>query len=206
MATAKTKKAVKESKKKDSTTPLPKEEKKLNPKQQQFALEYIIDFNATQAAIRAGYSKKTAGSIGSENLEKPEMQAAIQQAIEKRSQRTGITADRVLNELSIIAFSDMKDYVHIDENGSVGLIPFDDERMPEGASRAVSGIKETRRIIGSGEGGKEITLEVRQEYKHHDKVKCLELLGKHLGILKDKFEFSASDELINKILEARKRG
>ena len=70
---------------------------KLNPKQKAFCKEYLIDLNATQSAIRAGYSEKTAGSIGQENLTKPDIQEHIQKLMTKRSERTEITADLVLN-------------------------------------------------------------------------------------------------------------
>lgn len=72
---------------------------KLTPKQQRFVDEYLIDLNATQAAIRAGYSAKTAYSIGIENLRKPEIQKAIQEARTKLSSRTEITQDMVLERL-----------------------------------------------------------------------------------------------------------
>lgn len=71
----------------------------LTAKQEQFVKEYLIDLNATQAAIRAGYSEDTARVIGPENLSKPAVQAAIQQAMEERSKRTGITSDYVLNTI-----------------------------------------------------------------------------------------------------------
>lgn len=71
----------------------------MTPKQQRFVEEYLVDLNATQAAIRAGYSEKTAGAIGGENLEKPEIAAAIQTEMDKRSSRTEITADYVLQSI-----------------------------------------------------------------------------------------------------------
>jgi phage terminase small subunit len=163
--------------------------KKLRPKQQLFINEYLIDFNATQAAIRAGYSPHTAAFIGAENLKKPQIMVAIAEEMKKRQEKTGVTADKVLNELCLLAFADMKDYIEIDSDGSVRVKPW--EEMPEGASRAVAEVKEVRRLLGSGEGeGKTITLEARLGYKHHDKVKALELLGKHLGIWKDKLEIN----------------
>ena len=70
---------------------------KLNDRQKQFCMEYLIDLNATQAAIRAGYSVKTARKIGSENLTKPDIALYIEQAMAERSESTGITADYVLN-------------------------------------------------------------------------------------------------------------
>ena len=69
------------------------------PKQLRFIEEYLIDLNATQAAIRAGYSKKTAKDIGCENLAKPNIAAAIQAGMDKRSERTEITQDYVLNTI-----------------------------------------------------------------------------------------------------------
>ena len=72
---------------------------KLTPKQQRFVDEYLIDLNATQAAIRAGYSEKTAYSIGDENLKKPEIKKAIEQAQKERQKRTLVTQDDVIRGL-----------------------------------------------------------------------------------------------------------
>ncbi|WP_310731021.1 terminase small subunit, partial [Burkholderia multivorans] len=80
--------------------------KKLSAKHQRFVDEYLIDLNATKAAERAGYSKRTAGQIGFELLKKPEIAEAISEAMKAREQRTGITQDRVLRELARIAFFD----------------------------------------------------------------------------------------------------
>lgn len=71
----------------------------LTDKQQRFVAEYLIDLNATQAAIRAGYSEKTAGSVGGENLKKPEIAKAIQAAMSKRTERTQVDADYVLRTI-----------------------------------------------------------------------------------------------------------
>ena len=78
----------------------------LTAKQAAFVKEYLVDLNATQAAIRAGYSERSAYSIGQENLCKPEIQAAIQEEVKKRSERTEITADMVLREFAKLAFFD----------------------------------------------------------------------------------------------------
>lgn len=79
---------------------------KLTEKQKRFCEEYLIDLNATQAALRAGYSQRTAYSIGDENLKKPEIQNYLKELMKQRSERTGISADTVLKELEKIAFSD----------------------------------------------------------------------------------------------------
>lgn len=81
---------------------------KLTPKQTRFIEEYLVDLNATQAAIRAGYSVKTARKIGSENLTKPDIQAAIQIAQLARSERTQITVDKVLEDIELIKLNAMQ--------------------------------------------------------------------------------------------------
>lgn len=86
---------------------------KLTDLQRKFVKEYLIDLNATQAAIRAGYSEKTAYSIGQENLKKPQISAAIQAAINKRAEKTEITADKVLQRWWDIATADPNDIIHL---------------------------------------------------------------------------------------------
>ena len=83
----------------------------MTKKQKRFVEEYLIDLNATQAAIRAGYSPHTAKDIGCENLAKPNIAAAISQAMAERSRRTGINQDRVLQELARIGFAKITDVV-----------------------------------------------------------------------------------------------
>jgi phage terminase small subunit len=162
----------------------PPKEKQLTPKQQLFVAEYLIDLNATQAAIRAGYSKKRAAEIGYQVLHKTTIQEAIRLAQEERSKRTEITQDRVLQELAILAYADMADYYEVLPDGSLRIKEF--AEMPPGASRAIAGIEDIQRIMGSGEGdGKAIVLEHRRKLKHHDKKGALELCMKHLGMLKD---------------------
>lgn len=81
----------------------------LTPKQQRFIEEYLVDLNATQAAIRAGYSEKTAEAIGHENLRKPQIQERVSAAIQERAERTGITQERVVEELGKVAFQEASD-------------------------------------------------------------------------------------------------
>lgn len=165
----------------------------MTAKQRLFIQEYLIDLNATQAAIRAGYNQKTAYSIGQENLKKPDIFSKIQEAMKERERRTEIHQDAVLKEISLIAFSDIKDYIEILEDGSVQAKTWD--QMPNGASRAVCQVKEVRRIMTAGKGGgEEILLECRLSYKHYDKLKALELLGKHLGMWKERQEYTFPDQ------------
>jgi len=157
---------------------------KLTPKQKAFVEEYLIDLNATQAAIRAGYSKKTARKIGQENLTKPDIQKAIQAAMDERSKRTEVTADRVIKELAKIAFADIRDFVMWDENG-VEILPSADVD-----GTVLAEVSETINIQTFPNGGE---VEKRQKkVKLHDKMKALELLGKHLALFTEKHQISGN--------------
>jgi phage terminase small subunit len=149
----------------------------LNERQRRFVDEYIIDLNATQAAIRAGYSEKTAYSIGQKLLKKVEAQKAIQEKMKKREERTEVTADQVVKELSKIAFSDLKAVLEWDENG-IRLKPMNDV---DGA--ILQEISET-------ETETEFQTKTTRKVKLYDKLKALELLGKHLGIFNDKLDLT----------------
>lgn len=102
----------------------------LTAKQTAFIREYLVDLNATQAAIRAGYSEKTAGAIGSENLQKPEIEDAIFEAMEARSKRVGWTAGDIMRDLMEIAnnrFVEPKDRLKAYELGGRHLGMFKDK-------------------------------------------------------------------------------
>ena len=116
----------------------------LNEKKNRFVEEYPVDLNATQAAIRAGYSKKTAYSIGQRLLKDVEIQEAIQKAMKDRSERTGITQDKVVEELGKVAFAEAHDYTDAD-------------------------------------------------LKYGNKLKALELLGKHLGMFEKRDSYDVED-------------
>ena len=93
----------------------------MTPKQAAFVQEYLIDLNATQAAIRAGYSEDTARFIGSENLTKPYIASAIDDAMNARAERTLVTADRVVVELARLGFSNMLDFMDVPEDGEASV-------------------------------------------------------------------------------------
>ncbi len=149
--------------------------------------EYLLDLNATQAAIRAGYSAKTARQQGARLLAEAAIEAAIREAQAARSQRTGITADRVLAELELLAFSDVTHY-QVDDQGRVTLTA----GAPVGAQRAVAAVK--HKIVERGVGGKrEVTREV--ELKLWDKPGSLKLAGRHVGLraFMDRLEVTGKD-------------
>lgn len=140
----------------------------LTAKQQRFVEEYLIDLNATQAAIRAGYSEKTARSIGQENLTKPDVAEAIQVAIDARSARTQITADRVLQEMGRVAFSDMRKFARW---GAGGVTLLSSDKLSDDEARCVAEVYEST----SKEGG-------AIKFKLHPKMDALEKLARHLGL------------------------
>lgn len=149
-------------------------DRRLSPKQAAFVAEYLKDLNATQAAIRAGYSAKTAASQGERLLRNVEVQRAIQAAQLARQQRTEITQDRIISELAKIAFGDPRDVMEWGPNGV--KLRASSELTAEQAAQVLE-VSETT----SASGGS-------LKLKKHDKVKALELLGRHLGIFTDKFE------------------
>ena len=158
---------------------------KLTAKQQRFIDEYLIDLNATQAAIRAGYSPQSAYSIGEENLKKPVIRDAIDKALAERSRRTGINQDRVLLELAKIAFVNASDVINMDEATIRGDANRED-------TATIASVKVKRIPTDDGDI-------VEREVKVYDKIKALELLGKHLGMFTDKLNVNA--EMAVKIVD-----
>ena len=152
---------------------------KLTPKQILFCKEYLIDFNATRAAKAAGYKEKAAYQSGAENLRKPQIIERLQKEIKAREYRTEITADRVLQEIALLGFSDIAHYVEIGEDGQITTKTF--EEMPEHASRAIESISEDR-IIRENPDGTQIIVHDKYKFKLHSKIHALEKLFKHLGL------------------------
>jgi phage terminase small subunit len=148
----------------------------LTLKQQKFVNEYLLDLNATQAAIRAGYSEKTAYSIGQENLTKPVIKEAIEKAMEKRAERTEITQERVLREIALLGFSKLQDFVRW---GPGGAEIKDLNELTEEQAACVSEVQDL------------ITKDSRNtKFKLYSKEKALEMLCRHLGMFNDKLELS----------------
>lgn len=159
----------------------------LTAKQQRFVDEYLVDLNATQAAIRAGYSEKTARSTGSENLTKPNIQAAITEGRRKQSKRTEITADRVLAELALLGFANMEDYIRIDNDGDpyINLSELTREQAAAISEVAVDDYTE-----GRGKNARDVR---KVRIKFHDKKGALVEIGKHLGMFVERHELTGKD-------------
>lgn len=152
--------------------------KKLTKKQQLFVDEYLIDLNATQAAIRAGYSVESARDIGCENLTKPNIQQAIAEKMAERSKRTGVNQDRVVLELAKIAFVNISDVVDTDTG----------EILPNASQDDLACIESVKFKQSDNQYGGSIEREV----KVASKLKALEMLGKHLGMWNDKVDVNVT--------------
>lgn len=150
----------------------------LNAKHLRFVDEYIVDLNATQAAIRAGYSPKTAKQQGHRLLTYVDVQRAIEAKRKEVAGDLGITRERVLREMAKLAFSDLRQLYN--EDGSLKH----PHEWPEGAAGAISGM-ELVEEFGDGPDGKKL-IGYTKKLKLWDKGKQLENLLKHLGMDQDK--------------------
>jgi len=146
----------------------------MNKRQKSFVLEYLKDLNATQAAIRAGYSKKTAAAMGHENLRKPEIAAAIQKQMQERSETVKIDAAYVLSQLNSIASMSVRDILTED----LRLRPLSE--WPESWCRYISAID--LQEIARAQTDQEATVHFIKKLKWPEKMKALELMGKHVDV------------------------
>ncbi len=175
----------------------------MNDRQKRFVEEYLVDFNATQAAIRAGYSPKTAYSIGNENLKKPEISAAI----EARK----MSAEEALTRLSDIARGDIKDLmnitpvgyefdlVHKDENGEMVINP---------KTKLIKKIKQkVTTIMPRSKDGEEREI-VETELELYSALEALGLIGKHHKLFTDRTEIAGAEPITLRVVyeEPNERG
>ncbi len=148
----------------------------LTDKQKQFCHEYIIDLNATQAAIRAGYAENSANEQGSQILVNLSIQKYISELKALRSERCQITQDEVLNELRKIALSDIRNYYN--ELGQI-LSPHE---LSDKAAASIQGIDVDEIKEYDRDQGQMKVIGVSKKIRLHDKIKALDLLGRHLGV------------------------
>lgn len=151
----------------------------MTKKQKAFIEEYLLDLNATQAAIRAGYSPQTAKSIGQRLLTFVDISGAIDKTMAERSKRTGVNQDRIVLELAKIAFANMSDFVNMDDVTVKDAAIRDD-------TATICSVRIKTFTTKSGELGTE------REIKTYDKIRALELLGKHLGLFSDRLKIEGA--------------
>jgi len=165
----------------------------MTPKQQRFVDEYLIDLNATQAAIRAGYSAKTAQEHSSRLLSNVMVRRAIESGQQAKSEQTKIDAVYLLNRLQAISEMDALDI--LSDDGSIKPI----REWPKIWRQMISGID----VVNNPDTGV-----VLKKIKWPDKIKNLELIGRHIGVgaFRDKLELSGEVSLVGDKLRARKHG
>lgn len=177
----------------------------LNKKQIAFCKEYMKDWNCTQAAIRAGYSKQTASVQAVDLLKKPNVSEFIQELVDAKEYRSIVTTDRVLIEFGRIAFNDVSQA--LDSEGN--LKPLKD--WPQELKSSIASLQWDNVVRKAKDGGEEIVTKLKS-VKFWDKNKALDMSARHLGMfmedrknpynpLQDKIEQSSPDELIGLLHE-----
>ena len=155
--------------------------RKLTDRQRRFVREYLVDLNGTRAAIRAGYSRRGAGSRGWTLRQTPAVAAELEAAMAERARVTGITADRVLLEIALLGFANIQDYIVTGEDGAAWLDPaaltreqaaaIAEVRMEEGGKAGGGAVRDT-----AARGPRRVRVKLA------DKSRNLELIGRHLGL------------------------
>lgn len=173
---------------------------KLTAKQIRFVDEYLVDLNATQAAIRAGYSEKTAAATAARLLRNVNIQNEISRRQKDLQRRTEVTQERVVKELARIAFANIADYVHVEtqtrtkDDGTETTYQIvmlsETEDLSADQRAALAAVKQSVNGV---------------EIKLHDKIKALELLGRHIGLFTDKLEVKGAIDIASVLSEARER-
>jgi len=166
---------------------------RISPKQKRFIQEYLVDLNATQAAIRAGYSQRSAKQHADAMLSRPHIAAAVAKAQQRRADRTEITQDMVLRELAKIGFSDIRKVVRwgnttvrteVDDEGKEvekayhGIALVDSSEIDDDTAAAIAEVSEGREGL---------------KVKLYDKARALVDIGKHIGMFKERVEHSGPD-------------
>ena len=146
----------------------------LTPKQKLFCEEYLVDLNASQAARRVGYKHSSASTHAQKLMAQENVKNYISELMNARTERINISADKVLHELAAIAFSDIRDFVELKEEGLM-VKPTAD--LTTEKARAIESLTENTSARGS-----------KVSIKLHNKLKALELIGRHLSMFSDKVE------------------
>ena len=166
---------------------------KLTPKQAEFCNQYMIDLNGKQAAIRAGYSAKTAENQASRLLSNAKVQQMVSKLQGKTREKTEITKQEILNELSAIAFADIRDYLWFD-GFTVRFKPFSE--LTGRQSKAIESVKQT----SSG-------IELKLHGKNWSIERVCKLLGydaaQDINLQLDRMDEASIDQIINRIMEGK---
>jgi len=154
----------------------------MTPKQKLFIKEYLLDLNATRAYISAGYSKNGAEVSACRLLRNANVQAEIERSLAKTAQKLDLSAEKVLSELSKLAFSNMQDYIVVSDDGYAYA---DLSKMTREQAAAIQEITTDSYTERTGEGD-ETRVVKKCKFKLAEKRGCLELLGRYLKLFGDK--------------------
>jgi phage terminase small subunit len=171
----------------------------LNKRQCRFVQEYLVDLNGTQAAIRAGYSAKTAAEQAFDLLRKPQISAAITGAEADRAIRTGVTQDRVIAEMARLGFANMLDYIAVQADGTAYV---DLEHLTRDQAAAIAEMTVEEFKDGRGEDARDVK---RVKIKLADKLGPLTQLGRHTGLFPTRMEHSGPGDGPIEVADARER-
>ena len=159
-----------------------KSEFEITDRMQKFVDEYLVDFNGTKAAERSGYSADSAQEIASQLLARPDIRELVAEGQKAITERTQTFQDSAVAELKIVGFSDLADFLTVKEGGIVEQKPFNE--LTKEQTKCIKKIKQVVRSTHAADGSilhQTATLEIEL----HDKLKALELLGRHLGMFND---------------------
>ncbi len=170
-----------------------------NSRHETFCREYIIDLNGTRAAIAAGYTKKGAHVTASRMLSKPKVQGLLAKLTKKHADKLDLTAEKVLSELSRMGFSNFLDYVNITEEGDAFV---DLSGLTQEQAASIQEVTVDEYIEGKGKHARKVK---RTKLKLVDKIRSLDLLGRHLKLFTEKIEVSGIEGLAEAMAAARKR-
>jgi phage terminase small subunit len=162
-----------------------------------FIKEYLIDQNATRAAIAAGYSEKTARQIGCQLLKKADIREAVNAGNEKANAKLDLTVARVKAEIARLAFYDPKDFWN--DNGTAKPL----HEIPEDSRRAIAGFEVMELFEGHGED-RGLAGYIKK-FKLISKDRALELAARHLKMLTDRVEVADADKIVERLQAGRRR-
>lgn len=166
----------------------------LSKQQKKFCQEYVKDFSGQRSAIAAGYSAKCARSMASQLLTRINIQAHLATLQKKIMDRDEVEASEILKELLLVARADMANYLTVDKDGAVQGVSFDELRS--GATRLIKKIKQKKTIRKVPNSILDETVEDNVfEFELHDKMKALELLGRHKALFTDNHKFTGFEDI-----------
>ena len=170
-----------------------------NSRHEIFAREYVKDLNGKRAAISVGYSAKTADAAASRLLSNVKVQTLVASLTKKHADKLDLSTEKVLFELSSTGFSNMLDYIKTTGEGDAYV---DLSDLTRGQATAIQEITVDEYVEGKGKHARKVK---RTKLKWVDKIRSLELLGKHLKLFTERVEMSGLEGLADKLAAARKR-